>query len=163
MNMQERYWYTMVQAKFSCHYLDLHYEKSVQRDRCLNIFLAIMSCGGIAGWAIWNHFAIAWAILVALSQVITAILHFIPYAKRVEELFKYGWELSEISRKMEYNWLAVASGDFSASEVNELIDNAKQETNAVSYKYLNKDCLPRNAKITGKADRMTEVYFERYF
>ena len=161
--MQERYWNTMVQAKFSCYYLEMQHESSVKMERSINIFLAIMSCGSIAGWAIWNRFAIIWAILVAFSQVISAILHFLPYSKRAEELFKYCWELNEISRKMEHDWFAVASGDLSEHEINEQIDNTKKETNAISYKYLNRDYLQREPIIKDKADKMTEEYFERNF
>ena len=163
MGIQERYWKAMVQAYFSCAYLELYYEQSVKRDRGLNVFLAIVSCGSIAGWAIWNQFAIIWAIAVAASQAINAIKHIIPYSKRIEDIFKYKWELCEISRELEYNWHAVANGQFTADEVNGLIDKAKLATNHAAQKYLDKDCLPRSQRYRRKADDITDDYFQNNF
>ena len=163
MNIQERYWSTMVKAYFSCTYLELYYEQSVKRSRCLNIFLAIVSCGSIAGWAIWNHLSFMWAIIIAISQVFNAIKPYIPYSKRIDDLYKYERELCEVFNKLESEWYGVANGKYTEEEVNTLLIDSKQKSKEISNKYLYGDYLPRNEKYRELADKKTEEYFENNF
>ena len=163
MDMQKRYWHEMVQVKFSVYYVDQYYGNSVKIDRRLNMFLAIVACGSIAGWAIWNKFALIWACIVALSQVINVLKPYLPYSKRVELLQKYYIDSSLLYAKMEYDWLNVANGSLTENEINDVLFKYVSEEITFPGKYLVDDYLTKNDRCKEKADELTNEYFKKNF
>ena len=163
MDMQKRYWHEMIQTKFSLFYLDLFYGNSVKMDRRINMFLAITACGSIAGWAIWNQFAVFWACIVALSQVINAIKPYLPFSKRVEVLPKYNSDLGLLYAKMEYDWLNISNGNYTEEEINDMLRDYLSEIITFPGKYLVNDYLSKNEKCKEMADSLTNDYFGKNF
>ena len=163
MDMQKRYWHEMVQTKFTMYYIDFYHENSVKIDRRMNMFLAIVACGSIAGWAVWNQLAIIWACFVALSQVLNAIKPYLPYSKRVEGLLKYNNDIGLLYAKMEYDWLYVSNGKLTEDEINDLLLKYISEIIAFPGKYLVDDYLTKNEKCREKADDLTNNYFIKNF
>ena len=94
--MQQRYWKTMVQIKSSIFYLDLYADKSYKLDKAINIVLAITSSSSIAAWAIWKQYDFVWALLIALSQVITVLKPLMPYEQRLEIVKPYSMSLQSL-------------------------------------------------------------------
>jgi hypothetical protein len=84
--MREIIWKTLCDLRFRGYYIALLIEKYQKRERILNIILAIASSGSIAAWAVWQKFPFVWGSIIALSQVITVIKPYLPYAKYVKEL-----------------------------------------------------------------------------
>ena len=76
--MQEKYWRYMVQIKAWIFYLDLYAEDSYKWDKRINIFGAIASSTSIAAWTIWSQLSYVWSVIIAVSQVLTAIKSFMP-------------------------------------------------------------------------------------
>ena len=161
--MQERYWREMIQTKYSEFYIDLYLENSVIMDRRINVLLAIASCGSIASWAIWNQFALIWALIVAASQVVSVIKPYLPYSKRVEDLYNYSSDIKGLYIKMEYDWFYVSNGDFTEEEINETLFKYKTEYNTFTGKHLQKDYLTMNDIIKAKAESFVEEYFKKNY
>ncbi len=40
----------------------------------------------IAAWEIWQEYQMVWAVIIALSQVITAIKPFLPFRQRLKPI-----------------------------------------------------------------------------
>lgn len=163
MTMQQKYWRIMIQTKFEYLYFNLFYEQSVKANRLLGIFLAVASCGSIAGWALWSQFAVVWAVIIALSQVINAINPFIPYADRVTELFELKVAILGLFRQLELEWYNVAEGVFTSDELNERIQKAKSDADTIKSNYLINDYLSMNKKIERLANEMTDDYFVKNY
>jgi hypothetical protein len=82
--MKQKIWATLCNVKFKTYLLQEILHKYQTMERTINIFLAIASCGSIAAWAIFREYQFLWAIIIAFSQVITAIRPYIPYSKYVK-------------------------------------------------------------------------------
>lgn len=115
--MQEKYWKYMVQIKAWIFYLDLYAEDSYKWDKRINVLGAIASSTSIAAWAIWQQLSFVWSVIIAISQVLTAIKGFLPYSKRLKILVPFMEDLKFLYNKIEYNWFNVASGELTEEDI----------------------------------------------
>ncbi len=161
--MQEKYWRYMVQIKAWIFYLDLYAEDSYKWDKRINIFGAIASSTSIAAWTIWSQLSYVWSVIIAVSQVLTAIKSFMPYSRRLKILVPFMEDLKFLYNKIEYNWFKVASGELSEDEINELLYAFKDDFASIENKNLKEETLLENNKFKTIADKKTDVYFENNF
>ena len=161
--MQEKYWRYMVQIKAWIFYLDLYAEDSYKCDKRINIFGAIASSTSIAAWTIWSQLSYVWSVIIAVSQVLTAIKSFMPYSRRLKILVPFMEDLKFLYNKIEYNWFKVASGELSEDEINELLYAFKDDFASIENKNLKEETLLENNKFKTIADKKTDVYFENNF
>lgn len=161
--MQEKYWYYMVQIKSSLFYLDIYAEESYKWDRRINAFGAIASSSSIAAWAIWEECSYVWGFIIALSQVLTAVKGYFPFAKRLKLLKPFIDDLKVIYLKMEYEWYRVAGGELTEKEINTLLYAHKKDVSAIEGKYLKDDVLIENKNYMHIANNKTSIYFENNF
>ena len=161
--MQEKFWNHLVQVKSSIYYLDVYAEESYRWDRRLNVFSAIASSSSIAAWAIWKEWSYAWAIIIAISQVLIAVKEYFPFSRRLKMLRPYVEELKMLYVKMEYDWYKVSEGELSESEINTLLFSYKEEYMDIENRHSKEDMLLENSKYMNEADRRTDIYFEKNF
>lgn len=153
----------MVQIKAWIFYLDLYAEDSYKWDKRINIFGAIASSTSIAAWTIWSQLSYVWSVIIAVSQVLTAIKSFMPYSRRLKILVPFMEDLKFLYNKIEYNWFKVASGELSEDEINELLYAFKDDFASIENKNLKEETLLENNKFKTIADKKTDVYFENNF
>lgn len=161
--MQEKYWKYMVQIKAWIFYLDLYAEDSYKWDKRINVFGAIASSTSIAAWAIWQELSFLWSVIIAISQVLTAIKGFLPYSKRLKVLVPFMEDMKFLYNKIEYNWFMVASGEMTEEEINELLYTFKNEFSNIENKNLKEETLLENYDFKKMADEKTNLYFENNF
>lgn len=157
--MQEKYWKYMVQIKAWTFYLDLYIEHSYKWNKRINIFSAIVSSTSIAAWAIWQQLSFIWSILIAISQVLSAVKIYLPFNSRLKTLTPFMEELKFLYNKMEYNWYIVASGDMTEEEINKLLFEFKEQFTSIENKNLKEDTLLERNDFRETADRKTDRYF----
>jgi len=161
--MQKKYWNFMVQIKAWEFYLDVYAESSYKAERALNMFTAITSSTCIAAWAIWNQYNFIWALLIALSQVITAIKPYFPFSKRLEIIKALTDDVKKLFSEMEYNWYKVANGELTEVEINDLLYNFKKRYDTVESEKINTAVLVENQLFLEIADKKNTSYFENNF
>ena len=161
--MQEKYWKYMVQIKAWIFYLDLYAEDSYKWDKRINILVAIASSPSIAAWAIWQQLSFVWSVIIAISQVLTAIKVFLPYSKRLKFLVPFIEDLKFLYNKIEYNWFNVASGELTEEEINDLLYSFKNEFTNIENKNLKEETLLENEDFKKIADNKTDLYFANNF
>jgi len=108
---QARFWKELHQLRVHVYYLEIYHEKSELINKAINIFLAITSSSSICGWAIWSRYDFIWAIIIALSQLINAIKHFLPYRNRLKSLRSILFEFEELLTSSEMRWFDVAEAN----------------------------------------------------
>ena len=115
--MQAKYWRYMVQIKAWTFYLNLYIEDSYKWEKRVNVFSAIASSTSIAAWVIWQELSFVWSVIIAISQVLTAIKEFMPYSKRLKFLVPFMEDLKFLYNKIEYNWFKVSEGKLKEEEM----------------------------------------------
>ena len=153
----------MVQIKAWIFYLDLYAEDSYKWDKRINVLWAISSSSSIAAWAIWQQLSFVWSVIIAISQVLTAIKGFLPYSKRLKILVPFMEDLKFLYNKIEYNWFKVASGELTEEEINNLLYSFKDEFTNIENKNLKEETLLENEDFKKIADEKTDSYFVNNF
>jgi hypothetical protein len=138
---QARYWNLLVETRVHVSYLHHYAADSEWWNKGTNIFLAITSSGSIAAWALWKQFTFIWPMLIALSQVTTAIKPFLPYKQRLKVLVGLCNQLQMIALAMEKDWFSVAEGKLSEEEIHDLTVKYRGQTIDAEQKNLRDDLV----------------------
>ncbi len=139
------------------------YHASVEAtDRNLNIFSAVASSGSIAGWAVWHSAGIVWAIIIAASQVLTAVRPFLPYRTRLKALSGLGAELDGLAIAAENDWFKVSEGLLSEAEIHGLTMSLKRKILAATSKHFPETSLPPRKSLLDRAEAEAEHYMLRF-
>ena len=162
-NYQEKFWRELDQLRIHATYIEAYYEASVRTDRFVNMFLALVSSGSIAGWAVWNQYQYVWAFFVASSQVVNAVKGYLPFAKRIKGLGALSAELESIFLSMENHWFNVAEGRLSGEEIHALHMKIKEQRRLAIQKNIGTIDVPHNQRLMDEATRSAKQYFDNFY
>lgn len=160
---QERYWKELFELRVHVNYLELYMEKSEFFDKSINIFLAVTSSSSICGWALWQKYSFLWAVLIATSQLISAVKQFLPYKTRLKATCGIMKELEELSTFAEMKWFDVAEGNLTEAEINKLQFDIRAKKTKSVQKHLGTNTLPQKEKILNQAIKLTDIYVNNYY
>jgi hypothetical protein len=155
---QIRYWNLLKELKVHVIYLHHYAANSEWWDKAVNIFLALTSSSSIAAWAIWQKYQMVWAVIIALSQVVTAIKPFLPYKQRLKGISELNDRIQELSLECEKNWFSVAEGELTEKEIHDIFISIKDKSISAERKCLKNMVLPTNRKILKKAEQEADLY-----
>lgn len=156
---QQRYWNELTQLKAHVEYFRLHQFESEKFDRGIKIFLALAASGGIAAWAVWDELQRVWALIIAISQVLNAVGHLLPWEKRLKVTSSLVFDMEEIFLFAEGRWFDVAEGNLTSRQINELIMELKRKKNRVYSKLMKDVVLPDRPGFIRKAQQSAADYF----
>lgn len=149
---QHQYWLEMYQLKVHINFIELLLESDENVDRFIKIILAIASSASISIWAVWEQYPHIWATVIAASQVVNAILPYIPYKKRIKECSLLLPQLETLMIDCESKWNAVAKGELTAKQIHTFRFNIKKSKQQSINKYV-KFVFPTDSKKQKKLKR----------
>jgi hypothetical protein len=159
---QSQYWIELYQLKVHIGFIEKKLEQSESYDRFIKILLAVVSSSSIGAWAIWNQLSLIWAGIIATSQVITAVLPFLPYKNRIKAYSALLNELEELMVQAEFKWHAISTGELTSSEINK----ARFDIRTLKQKSLKKHIqttIPTDGKLHDRAEELARQYFETFY
>jgi len=163
MTERDRYWTYFVQTYGHSRYLYKYLEKCEGIDRRISMFSAIASSSSIGGWVIWKEIGWVWGTIIAISQVITAIKNFLPYARRADLLRTLTISYARLVTRVEGEWYPVSSGSLPDKKINDLLLKFKTEQDAIEEKLFSKVTLPTEKNLLLQAGEDTKSYFKRHY
>ena len=155
---QKKYWGLLKELKTHVIYLQNYAANSEWWDKTINIFLAITSSTSIAAWAIWQEHQIIWAVIIALSQVITAIKPFLPFKQRLKPISDLNDIIQELWLESEKHWYSVSEGELTEKEIHDLYINLKSKTIKAENECFKNLVLPKNSKLLANAEKDADIY-----
>lgn len=161
-NCQQKYWDELFGTRYVIYYLNLYQQKYENIDRRIKCFLALASSSSIASWAIWNKLFIVWSIIIATSQIISAIQHLFPFEKKLKNIYELSLEYARISLFAENEWFFIAKGDKNEEEINKAYFDLKKLKLEAEEKYFGYKTLPLNYQLGDKAEDFAKSYFRSY-
>lgn len=102
-------WTQLQNSKYKEFQLDILLERFQKRDRLSNIFLVIVTSSSVSAWAIWHDKQFLqwiWAVIIAISQLISLIKPYLNYSKYTKELNEKHFLLQTLNVEYEKLWLA---------------------------------------------------------
>jgi hypothetical protein len=138
-------------------------EQSEFIDKSVNIFLAVTSSSSICGWAIWNRFDFVWAVIIATSQLVSAVKQFLPYRTRLKAISGILREFEELLTFYEMKWFDVAEGNLTDAEINKLQYEMRSKKTKILHKHLGANTLPTKGKLFEKAKDTANTYINNFY
>jgi len=160
---QDRYWKELYQLRVHVNYLELYMEQSEFMDKTVNVFLAVTSSSSICGWAIWNKFGFIWALIIAGSQLVSAIKQFLPYKTRFKAISGILREFEDLLTYYEMKWFDVAEGNLTNEEINKLQYEMRSKKTKILHKHLGANTLPTKGKLFDKAKEIANTYISNFY
>ena len=160
--VQEQYWKEIYQLKTHINFIERQLESAESVDRLTKIVLAIASSSSIGAWAVFKEYSLTWSIIIAASQVISAISPFLPYKNRIKEYTSLLHELEELMIQAEFRWHAIAEGKLTDTEINK----ARFEIRTTKQKSLKKHIqttIPTNDKVHAQAEIAAQEYLNNFY
>ena len=156
---QQRFWSLLVETRVHVYYLSHYTSKSEWWDKAVNIFLAITSSGSIAAWAIWQEFTWVWPVLIAGSQVVSAVKPFLPYNQRRKMASALADSFQSIALQVEAAWFSVAEGRLDEEAIHKETIRLRGLLLDAERKNLDGEVLPKNEKLMQAAESDASQYF----
>jgi hypothetical protein len=160
---QLRYWRLVTETRIHVFYLHRYAAGSEWWDKATNMFLALTSSASIAAWAIWRQFTFLWPLLIALSQVVTAVKPFLPHKQRLKVLVGLCNQLQMIAVAMEKDWFSVSEGHLSEEEIHRLTARYRAQSAEAEQTHFRDVIVPRNDSLLRKAERDAQDYYLRHY
>lgn len=160
---QQRFWRELDQLRIHASYAEYYYESTAKTERLINMVLAVIASSSVAGWAVWNEYQKAWAIIVAGSQVVNAVKGYLPYSKRLKALGSLANELESLFITMEGYWFNVSEGVLTDEEIHRLHMKLKNQKMVLVQKCVGAVDIPHNQKLMDKAIENTKCYFKNFY
>jgi hypothetical protein len=153
----------MQEKKFELTYIGIMIRKNNKILLWMNMILALVSSSAIAGWAIWEgKLFIIWALMIAISQVISTIRPIIPIDKRNKVLYKYEFQLGKKYNEIERKWFDINNETITDKNVHNIICDFDAEWNELTYNHIQGEKF-YNKKIAEEADLETNEYIIHRF
>jgi hypothetical protein len=161
--LQQHYWKEFYRLKAHLNYVELMLAKTESIDRSIKIFSAVTSSTSIGAWVIWKNYAFVWGLLIAVSQVLNAIRHFLPYKDRLRSYSGLLNELEEISLGVESRWLEIANGECSTASIRKALADLRMRRYRAFKKHLPLTTIPENGPLFEQAEEKALAYFENFY
>ncbi|MEW8183568.1 MAG: hypothetical protein AB2794_01085 [Candidatus Thiodiazotropha endolucinida] len=107
MELRKAVWDSMLDADMNSRYWKYLVDRYSKRETVLKIFLAIMASGTVAGWGIWEEYAIVWKGLSSGSALVAIALPILNYQKLIERFSELAGKWGELRIEYEDMWLEV--------------------------------------------------------
>lgn len=160
--MRNQIWVLFIDLKFKGYYLSLLVDKYQKWERNTNIFLALVSSGSIAAWAIWNDIPLIWGAIIAVSQVLTVVKPYFPYYKYVKELNDKSYRVNNLSIELERLWYKLQHKKISDDDSDELYFEYKKAITEI-LKFGDDTIFNEKKEIESKANERMKVFLKNNY
>lgn len=116
-DIRTKIWNLLVDAKTNDCLAGCFVRKYQKYELWTNVGLAVVTSGSVAAWAVWeqDQLKVLWAVLIAISQVLTIIKPYFLFPKYIKVFNEKGQKWQQITVELEELWHEVD---------NDLVDEA---------------------------------------
>jgi hypothetical protein len=152
----------LFQLQVHIFYLDGYLLRCQRSERGIGYCLAISASSSIAGWVIWQKYGAVWAVIIAASQVVSAIRHLLPSRTRSELLQQVLPDLSSLFVEAERDFYDVIHGELTDRDIHERAVEIQGKKMAIANR-LNKTALHESRSLLGAAETRASQYFHTMY
>lgn len=102
--MRNRIWANLTNIKFQEVYTSECSKWAERAGRSISFIIAFASATSIAAWSLWDNMHMAWAIIVAISQLLHVSKPYIPFIKNDRKFMEMSFEYGALYLELEKLW-----------------------------------------------------------
>jgi len=161
--MLERFWREYAQIVFLHEYGTVCKRRADKIILALNLLAVVFATVGISGFVAYLSLWPLWALIILLTQILSALKAPFMIAEKSIAFKYYLAEHKSLLTCMELEWdkMNYDNNPVSDDEINELICGFKIKNESLRQRYLEIFLLSESKKLLTKADTKTDLYLER--
>lgn len=161
--MRNRYWTMYHRHKHFYYYYEEYQSRCSRTAKAVKVFLGLTSAGSIAAMLLSDRFPVLWAVLLAISQLVSLLEDNFGYSTAASALNFFVPDLDGILIDMEHDWDRINVEGLSDAQIMELVHRRENEVRALYQKYLTGLSIPGNNKHCKEvADSQRDLFFKNY-
>lgn len=160
---QTRYWQELYDLRSHATYISIYLHRTELHDRLFKIIIAIASSSSIGAWVVWEKLGMLWSLIIATSQVLTAVSAYLPYKARLKALAGLQPALEELALYAEERWFDVAEGKLTEESIHKLQFEIKTKKIKLQDRFLKNTPLPDREGYLKEAEEQSGQYFRNYY
>ncbi len=161
--MRIKYFNLYVQFKASSIFLHLLLKRYQFWNKFISGSLAVITSGSVTAWFVWKSVPLLWAVIVAVSQVVSIVKGYIPFLEYIAPLKYLLPELEKMLIEMDYKWELINRAEYDDdSAINDLIYSCDCQWSSMQNKYMPGVSLA-NARLQAKADQSAIDFFSQRY
>ena len=137
----------------------MHRDDQAKWNTRLAFIKAIATSSTIAGWAIWQNYAIIWGTIIAASQLIDALKDVFPHAKSRKSSAELANVLNGLFIDARVDFERICSGSIAPEDANASLSKLQKLRNEAESKYF-PEGIVKKAWLKAEARRETIAFFE---
>jgi len=165
--MKQNLWNTYCYYIKSKYYFQIYRKRANTIEKTMSIILALISSASVASWAIWNQWAVAWAVIIGGSTLLNIIKSQLPYEKRISAMDYMLPKLINLISEMEnyYNSLVIKEEkSITKAQINYDLKEFEKTYNDLRNTFALKNIPePWSKKISDKAEKLAEEEINRKY
>ncbi len=114
---QALFWSQLVELRRLSIFIRLYRDGQAKWARRIGIVKAVAASSTIAGWSIWKDYALAWGIILSLSQLLDSVKEYLPHQKQQRAASDLGGAIDVLLIDAQFEWSIVVSGRLSAEAI----------------------------------------------
>lgn len=104
-------WEHLLDAELNSRYWRCMVDRYKRKDQTAQIFLAVVTSGTVAGWALWEDFPLLWRTLSGASTLVAVSLPILKFPTKVELAADLYGRWTELCSEYERLWVSVQDGE----------------------------------------------------
>ena len=158
-SVQGRYWAFFTELYETHRYYWYYRERARMIDRCVSIFLSVVSLAGVASWAIWAQHKVGWAVVIAVAQILSAASPHMPFSQQAHTITFLLPELELLIQEVKLKWETICSYEMPSSEIAALTFEYARQLSVIEQKYVSGPDYSVVNSCLKKAEQDRKAYF----
>jgi hypothetical protein len=159
----QRYWNALDELITHCYYLEAYCQRSIKHERVANVVLALAGTGSLGMWAVFKQYPHIWGGIIVLTQIISSVSGYLPFAARVKRASTAAHEYRSHQVWAEHVWCQIVEGELTVSEINKARLDLKTKTSSSLREHFPEGGLPAAPDLHGKAQEQSYIYLDANF
>ena len=160
--LRTRIWNNLVTSKFDYFYIVRLVERAQVWNKIVVGFLTVTSLTSVSLWVIWEKYPYVWAIIIAASQIISALKPVLGYDKRVKSLVEMSTKLNSIEIEFEQLFADYNTSKLDYDKASEIFFHLHKQSGKITQP--NESIVIRRIpRLRTKAQTSLNSYLERNY
>jgi hypothetical protein len=120
MKTRTQIWNFLNDSKTNEFLSSLIVKKYQKWDLFTNIFLVFATSSSIATWAIWKEMPLLWAMIIAISQIVTLAKPYFLFPKYIKVFYEKSIQWQNLSLEIEELWHKIDNSIIDEAEASQI-------------------------------------------
>lgn len=160
---QNQFWNELVQLKVDICYLNLICRDADNFDFWVKMTLATTSCLSLGFWTQFSEYGFVWGLIIAISQVGSAIQHLLPYERRRNVILNADRDFTELFLDSQKHLENMHDSKISESGIGKKLNDLRAKKADLGNWHFKSIILPEIEKFHKIASRVADDFFRLHY